>query len=187
MIVPNGLDELSAAPVGAERLSGVTTSYTADVVNEYGCAGTSEGVATVNVETYARPEASISGLPQSVTASSTASASVPATSGATYAWDVTGGVIISGQSGRAITVRAGCSGSTTVRVTVTRDCGTTALYRVRALKAGTSSHRAASMGPRGWFCQRFSSGRFDEGNAIPVSQLCVARAVTECSPSHQHA
>lgn len=57
--------------------------------------------------------------PSSVFASATSTASVPATAGATYAWQIQNGTILSGQGTPSVTYRAGCSGFVNFEVTVT--------------------------------------------------------------------
>ncbi len=82
-------------------------------------------VATVSVSSCATPDATISGtIP--IIASASGTASVPSTSGATYAWTISGGTFTSPTNLASVTYTAGCSGQVVLNVTVTASCGTTA-------------------------------------------------------------
>jgi YD repeat-containing protein len=89
------------------------------------------GTCTVDSQTVvvsvgcAAPDASITTTPSSsIKAFTTGTASVPATSGATYSWSITNGTITGGAGASSMTFRANCSGSSvTLNVTVTAGCG----------------------------------------------------------------
>jgi hypothetical protein len=118
-------DNITVTPWRRRVFPTVSTSYTATVVNANGCSGTSDGVATISVGgSCAAPASSISGAPGSMMAGSTATVSVPATPGAAYGWSVSGGGIVSGRGTPSITFNAGCSGTVTVSIVVTAQCGT---------------------------------------------------------------
>jgi hypothetical protein len=108
---------------------GTVGSYHVVVTNSNSCTAQS---ADVNVTVNASPAPVIT-APSSICAGSTATASVPAVSGATYAWTVTNGSIVSGAGSNTIqftsnassatlavtvTSASGCSGNATANVTV---------------------------------------------------------------------
>ncbi|HEX6084563.1 MAG TPA: hypothetical protein VF266_08550, partial [Thermoanaerobaculia bacterium] len=90
-----------------------TQTYSVTVTSGAGCSAGDSHV--VNVGT--NPVATIT-APAGLCENSSASASVAAQSGATYAWTVTNGSILSGQGTNAIAFAAGASGSVTLGVTV---------------------------------------------------------------------
>lgn len=111
-------------------LSGQTTSTLTVAVTETSiyfvragngvCTVDSER-ATVTVLSCTPPDATIS-APSSITASMTATASVPGTTGATYQWSIPGGgTIVSGQGTNEITFRANCTGPVSLAATVSKD------------------------------------------------------------------
>jgi hypothetical protein len=68
------------------------------------------------------PSATVT-APAGLTASQTGTATVDATPGATYQWTVENGMLWGGRTSNQMQYIAGCSGTTTVRVTVTSSCG----------------------------------------------------------------
>jgi fibronectin-binding autotransporter adhesin len=91
-----------------------TTNYSVTVSN-----GSCTATATHNVTVTPLPSVAINAA-SSVTSSSTNNgASVPFTSGATYAWTISNGTITGGQGTNAILFTAGASGSVTLGVTAT--------------------------------------------------------------------
>lgn len=70
----------------------------------------------------AAPPATVK-APATLSASKTGTATVTATSGATYYWTVENGMLWGGRQSSQMQYIAGCSGTTTVRVTVTSNCG----------------------------------------------------------------
>lgn len=79
--------------------------------------------ALVTVQSCPQISATITAPPEMVS-STTAVASVPAISGATYSWTVTNGAIVSGGTTRTLTFTAACSGTVSLSVTITTNCRT---------------------------------------------------------------
>jgi hypothetical protein len=118
---------IASSPATRTVAPAVSTTYTVRVVTDSLCAGTSSGAAFVTVRTA--PSATLT-TPVRVCLGTTASASVPATTGATYAWTVTNGSIQSGQGTNAITF----TGSTDpVTVAVVATAGTCSASASRAI------------------------------------------------------
>lgn len=99
----------------------VTTTYYARATN--GSCTVDSASATVTVEQCPPPDATITAA-AAMDRGSTGTASVPATTGATYAWTIANGTITAGSGTEAITFVADCGG-TSVRLdlTVTASCG----------------------------------------------------------------
>jgi hypothetical protein len=122
---PGGSVTLTASPAGTYLWStGETTqsivassvgSYSVTVTDGNGCSATS---APTNVAFYPLPDATIT-APASVCANSSSSASVPAQAGASYAWTVGNGTLVSGNGTNSINFSAGGSGPVTFSVVVT--------------------------------------------------------------------
>lgn len=94
----------------------------------------------------ASPSASIV-APSSVCASSAGNtASVPNTTGATYAWTIVGGTITAGSTTNQVSFTSGASGSVTLGVTVTRGCSSTSSALV-AITGNTSTALSSSANP----------------------------------------
>jgi hypothetical protein len=94
---------------------GGSGSYSVMITDENGCSATS---SSTGVTVNPLPDATIT-APASVCANSSSSASVPAQAGATYAWSVGNGTLVSGNGTNTITFSAGASGPVTFSVTVT--------------------------------------------------------------------
>jgi hypothetical protein len=106
---------------GATAVTG-TFSYTvAQVVP--GDPRQFKSTAQVTVRAVATPDATIT-APAAVTTGQTGyKASVPESAGATYAWTITGGTIVTGETGREVTFTAGAIGTLKLDVTVTSAAG----------------------------------------------------------------
>lgn len=96
-------------------------------------------IATVSVsDTCPAPNATISG-PTAVNAGASATASVPAASGATCAWTISGGTFTSPANGNAVSYTAGCAGQVVLNVTVSASCGSSASGSLPVTIASPSS------------------------------------------------
>lgn len=93
-----------------------------DLRDASGCPALYSVAMGITVTTCPAPDATIT-APAAAKASETRTASVPATAGATYQWTVENGTIWNGQGTNSIQYTLGCSGTTTVRATVTASCG----------------------------------------------------------------
>ncbi|HET9424068.1 MAG TPA: hypothetical protein VFO55_01755 [Gemmatimonadaceae bacterium] len=91
----------------------VTTTYTVTVTDANGCSAVDAHTVTVDPA----PVASIT-APAGICEGSTASASVPAQSGASYAWTITNGTFTQPPNGNVVTFTAGTSGNVTLSVNV---------------------------------------------------------------------
>lgn len=114
---------LSSNLMGGDSVVATASSYS-DTACTTILGGTSEFSAAFGVVCPA-PAITIT-APASVCPGGSASASVTAIPGATYAWSIANGTIASGATTSAITFTAGTSGSVTLTVTVTSDCGSSA-------------------------------------------------------------
>ncbi|HEX7708836.1 MAG TPA: DUF11 domain-containing protein, partial [Thermoanaerobaculia bacterium] len=104
-----------------------TTSGSYSVATLDGCAAAS---APVVVTVHPLPDAQIT-APTSIVADSSANASVPAQSGASYAWSIINGTILSSPAGSSISFRAGIVGEVSLSVTVTREgCTSNSTHQV---------------------------------------------------------
>lgn len=102
----------------------VTTTYYARATN--GSCTVNSFSATVTVEQCPSPNASIT-APAAMDRGSTAVASVPAASGASYAWTSANGTITAGANSASITFSAECGvANVELSVTVTASCGAAA-------------------------------------------------------------
>lgn len=80
--------------------------------------------STVNILACTPPNAPIT-APATLVASAIGSASVPQTAQATYTWSIGNGTLLTGEGTHEITFRVGCSGTTSLAVTVSKDgCST---------------------------------------------------------------
>ncbi len=103
-----------ASPATRDVTPVTTTTYTVRSVTDTACAGTASGSATVTVNPV--PVASLT-VPVRVCSGASANAAVAQAAGATYAWSITNGSILSGQGSNAITFSA-ASNPVTVSVVV---------------------------------------------------------------------
>lgn len=113
--------QLTYTTVSATRAVSPTSTTTYRVLSvrdANGCAGTTTGYATITV----CPVNMTITAPASGHASGAVTVSVPETTGATYQWSATNGMVWSGGSTRNPTIILGCAGSTTVTVTITTSC-----------------------------------------------------------------
>jgi hypothetical protein len=94
---------------------GGSGSYSVTVTDANGCSATS---SPTSVTVNPLPDATIT-APASVCANSSSSASVPAQAGASYAWTVSGGTLVSGNGTNSINFAAGASGPISFSVVVT--------------------------------------------------------------------
>lgn len=94
--VQNGI---ASSPATRTVAPTVSTDYSVRIVTDAFCAGTSSGTAFIRVNP--QPSAALT-VPTRTCAGSAATASVPATTGANYAWTVTNGSIVSGQGTSSI-------------------------------------------------------------------------------------
>lgn len=122
-----------------------TTTYTVLTVADTTCAGAATGSAVVTVNPV--PSATLT-VPSRVCAGRTATASVPLTTGATYAWTVTNGTIVSGQGTSSLTF-VGSSDPVTVAVDAT--LGTCTTSDSRAIPVSLSP--AGSVSGGGTICE----------------------------------
>jgi YD repeat-containing protein len=100
----------------------VSTIYTVtSIVDSQGCSGSTLGQAIVNVCTPA--PATITVASTTMSSYATQQASVPQTSGATYTWSINNGTITSGQGTSNVTFKASCSGTVTLSISVSNNCG----------------------------------------------------------------
>lgn len=101
-----------------------TTTYTFRSISDAtGCPGLIGVSIPVTVTNCLPPPATVEAT-SAMHASAVGRATVTETTGASYQWTVENGSIWSGQGTTSIQYIAGCSGTTTVRVTVTASCGT---------------------------------------------------------------
>jgi parallel beta-helix repeat protein len=111
---------LSSNLMGGDSIVSTATSYS-DGACTTAMDGTSEFSAAFAV-VCPTPVIAIT-APPNVCPSATAAASVTAIAGATYSWSISNGTIVSGAGTNAITFTAGATGSVTLSVMVTSDCG----------------------------------------------------------------
>jgi hypothetical protein len=90
------------------------------VTDGLGCSGAAYGAAQVN---YCPAPPAVLSAPATVRASEIQTASVTATTGAAYTWQITNGTIIGGAATPSITFRPGCTGPVTLTAKVTSSCG----------------------------------------------------------------
>ncbi|HYR29103.1 MAG TPA: hypothetical protein VEU30_11600, partial [Thermoanaerobaculia bacterium] len=110
------------------------------------CTGSTEGYATVTVNGGCAPaNTTITTAPTNYS-SATQFARVSASSGSTYSWSVINGTLLTPQGQSQIQYALGCSGTTTVNVTIKRSCGTTssgtasvAIVRSNAVVSGSQA------------------------------------------------
>jgi hypothetical protein len=134
--------DVQESPHRRRVLPSTTTIYEiATVQDRFGCTATGNGSMTVNVTPSScttLPDATFANFYATVHANSVGNeVSVrPAGAGATYSWLVDGAEIMSGQGTERITydVRS-CSGTVTVSVKVTNDCGTSTNTRIVKIAA----------------------------------------------------
>ena len=101
----------------------VTTTYSvASMTDALLCAGSGSGTATVTVN--ARPGTPVILAPDTVLSERAGyAASIPAVSGVTYAWTITGGAITAGGTTPSITFTSGTKGPLTLSAKVTSGSG----------------------------------------------------------------
>lgn len=111
---------LSSVPLSTGSLTGDTT-YTLTVTN---AAGTQSTAQTTVVVVPLPTTPSITAAPYATVGTAGLMASVPAQSGCTYAWTITGGTLTAGQGTRQVTYTAGANpGALTLGCTVTNALG----------------------------------------------------------------
>jgi hypothetical protein len=118
-------ETVSFSPRWRHVTPGKTTVYTVtEVADKNGCIGSSSGSAQIVVTACDPPQVTMSNVPDTMAPWTEQTANVSATpsSGATYAWTITGGTPVSGASTTAFRFRVGC-GPATVTVKVTASCG----------------------------------------------------------------
>jgi len=93
-------------------------SIAVNVTSSTGCPNSGNASVTINP----LPPSTIT-APSAVCPSTSANASVAATSGATYAWTITNGTITGGAGTNAITFSAAASGNVALNITVTSSAG----------------------------------------------------------------
>ena len=114
---------IAASPATRNVNPAATTTYTIRTVTDGVCAGTASGSATITVSPT--PDATLS-APARVCLGTTATVSIPATTGALYNWTVTNGSIVSGQGTNVLSF-VGTTSPVTVSVIATiGSCSTTA-------------------------------------------------------------
>lgn len=113
---------VSSSPATHTVSPASTQTYRVDAVSAGGCNGTASGMVTVTVTDCVPASASII-LPSTAYSSAWVWASVAPDDGAQYQWGVTNGSANWYEGSPAFQFRAGCIGSSTVNVTVTRSCG----------------------------------------------------------------
>ncbi len=114
---------IAASPATRDVTPAATTTYTIRTVTDGLCAGTASGSATITVSPT--PDTTLT-APARICLGTTATVSIPATTGALYNWTVTNGSIVSGQ-GTNVMSFVGTTNPVTVSVIATiGSCSTTA-------------------------------------------------------------
>ena len=98
-----------------------TTTYTV-VASTNGCPATPYGSVTITVTDCIPANATIY-VPSSAYSSTWLTASVPPEEGASYQWEIDNGFANWMGDSPSLYFRTGCSGTTNLRVTITRSCG----------------------------------------------------------------